>query len=288
MMKRKLLFAIIIILLGCTSSWGVVHGASTKKAGFKKTDIPTFFIHGYGSSYRAERYMVNSATENGVTNTVVRANVRRNGSIRILHNSRWTDQSYNPLIEVNFIANHNRNYPRYAFWFGKVLKQLQSQHHFTKYNVVAHSLGNLDLMYYLLGHEKKTAQLVHQVDIAGPFDGSNIDGFRFPDNKLAADSRPQKMSDFYHFFLNRKENYPINQVHVLNIYGNLDNGSNSDGRVSTTSARSLKYLIGNRAKSYHQVEFKGWDAQHHMLRQNPQVSQKIIEFVWGRDNDRAS
>lgn len=71
MMKRKLLFAIIIILLGCTSSWGVVHGASTKKTGFKKTDIPTFFIHGYGSSYRAERYMVNSATENGVTNTVL-------------------------------------------------------------------------------------------------------------------------------------------------------------------------------------------------------------------------
>ncbi|WP_029327409.1 alpha/beta hydrolase [Liquorilactobacillus mali] len=288
MMKRKLLFTIIIIILGCTSSWGLVHSDNIKKTGFKKSNIPTFFIHGYDSSYRAERYMVNSAIENGVTNTVVRANVRRNGAIHILHGYRWTNKSYNPLIEVNFVANHNRNYSRYAFWFGKILERLQSQHHFKKYNVVAHSLGNLDLMYYLLGHEKKTAQLVHQVDIAGPFDGSNIDGFRFPNNRLAADSRPQKMSSFYHFLLNRKKKYPIDQVHVLNIYGNLDNGSNSDGRVSTTSARSLKYLIGNRAKSYHQIEFKGWSAQHHMLRQNPEVSQKIIKFVWGRNNGKAS
>lgn len=288
MLRHKLLFTILIILLGCTSSWELAHSDTIKKAGFKKTDMPTFFIHGYGSSYRAERYMVNSAIENGVTNTVIRANVRRNGAIRILHGYRWTNKSYNPLIEVNFIANHNRNYHRYGFWFGKVLNQLQSQHHFTKYNVVAHSLGNLDLMYYLLGHEKKTARLIHQVDIAGPFDGSNIDGFRFPNNSLNADSRPRKMSNFYNFLLNRKENYPIDQVHVLNIYGNLDNGSESDGRVSTTSARSLKYLIGNRAKSYHQVEFRGWDARHHMLRQNPEVSQKIIKFVWGRDNDRSS
>lgn len=282
-MKRKLLFTLIVMILICVSSLGLVHSDNIRAKRFKKTDIPTFFIHGYGSSYHAEKYMVDSALENGVTNTVVRANVRRNGSIRILHNYRWTNKSYNPLVEINFTDNHNRNYPRYASWFGQILKKLQYQHHFKKYNVVAHSLGNLDLMYYLLGKERKPAELVHQVDIAGPFDGSNIDGFNFPNNTLNAQSRPSQMSPFYRFFLTNRDLYPIDQVNVLNIYGNLDNGSNTDGRISTTSARSLKYLIGNRAKSYHQIEFRGWDAAHSLLRRNPVVSQKIIDFIWGKD-----
>lgn len=83
--------------------------------------------------------------------------------------------------------------------------------------------------------------------------------------------------------MTNRDLYPIDQVNVLNIYGNLDNGSNTDGRISTTSARSLKYLIGNRAKSYQQIEFRGWDAAHSLLRRNPVVSQKIIDFIWGKD-----
>lgn len=60
-----LLVLLVIGLAGCTSR------QSQKK--WVKSTTPTIFVHGYGSSSRAEDSMVAAARKAGVTDTVVQA-----------------------------------------------------------------------------------------------------------------------------------------------------------------------------------------------------------------------
>lgn len=71
-------------------------------------------------------------------------------------------------------------------------------------------------------------------------------------------------------------------VDVLNIYGDLEDGSGTDGRVSTVSAKSFKYIIKDAAKSYKEIEFKGKMAGHRMLHHNYEVSDDIMDFLWAK------
>ena len=66
---------------------------------------------------------------------------------------------------------------------------------------------------------------------------------------------------------------------MLNIFGDLQDGSKSDGSVAVSSAKSYKYLINGRAKSYREVEIKGKHAQHSRLHRNAQVDRLLIRFL---------
>ncbi|WP_247224419.1 alpha/beta hydrolase [Weissella cibaria] len=98
-----------------------------------------------------------------------------------------------------------------------------------------------------------------------------------------AQGKPMKMVSYYEWLLAHRDNYPNQQVAVLNMYGDLHNGSHSDGRVTTTSAKSLRYLLGNRPKSYREKEIVGPNAQHSKLHENNQVvNREMINFLWGK------
>ena len=90
---------------------------------------------------------------------------------------------------------------------------------------------------------------------------------------------PDIYSDGFKQLLPLRMHYP-KQIEVLNIYGNKEDGSNSDGSVSVASAQSYKYLINGRAKSYSEVEIKGKNAQHSKLHENKEVDQLLIDFLW--------
>lgn len=47
-------------------------------------NIPTFFFHGWGSSYHAEEDMTAAIKNAGVSNTIVRVNVNKNGQAKII------------------------------------------------------------------------------------------------------------------------------------------------------------------------------------------------------------
>ena len=77
-----------------------------------------------------------------------------------------------------------------------------------------------------------------------------------------------------------KEKYPKAQVQVLNIYGDLDDGSNSDGRVNNDSSKALAALLKGRARSYQELEIKGEKGQHSKLHESAKVDRAIIDFIW--------
>ncbi|PTF66769.1 alpha/beta hydrolase, partial [Staphylococcus cohnii] len=46
-----------------------------------ETSVPTFYLHGYSGTTQSEKYMVNSAVQNNITNDVVEAKVSSNGKV---------------------------------------------------------------------------------------------------------------------------------------------------------------------------------------------------------------
>ncbi|MDY2992021.1 alpha/beta hydrolase, partial [Ligilactobacillus animalis] len=247
---------------------------------YEKTKVPTLFLHGYGSSHRAEEHMTQAIVKAGVTQNVIRATVAKDGTVKL--QGALPQSAYNPLVEVEFEDNKNANYRQNGVWLKNVLVKLQKTYGFKKFNAVAHSMGNLTLAYYMLdnGQNKKLPQLQKQVNIAGHYNG--IIGMDDQANQmqLEEDGAPKQMNGTYQQLLKLDDSYPKKQVSVLNIYGDLDDGSDSDGRVSNNSSRSEKYLLQEVYRSYQELEIKGEGGQHSKLHENRQVDRAIINFIW--------
>lgn len=251
--------------------------------------VPTFFFHGWGSSYHAEEKMVKAFEHAGVTKDVIRANVTRSGKV-ILH-GKLKKHARNPIIEVNFDDNklsayHNNYVKGYegagSLYVKNVIQTVTTKYHYQKINIVAHSMGNLETVYYFKRYPnlQKKIKVNHFISMAGHYDG--IIGENDKPNQLKINKqtgKPSIMRPEYRGLLPLRKTFPRN-TRVLNIFGNLENGTNSDGDVSNASARSLRYLINNRAKSYRELMIRGKNAQHSKLHNNRQVNQAIVNFLW--------
>ncbi len=96
--------------------------------------------------------------------------------------------------------------------------------------------------------------------------------------KLQSNGKPTNMQPEYRALLPLWQTYP-RQTAVLNIYGDKDDGSHSDGSVSNASSQSLRYLVAGRAKSYQERKIVWANAQHSKLHDNVQVNRVLIKFA---------
>ena len=273
---------IIIIILGIVGGAWYQHKKSSK---FVQSTTPTLFFHGGGSSYHAEEHMVNAAKKAGVTKTVLRANVAKDGYVT-LHGTMHKN-SINPIDEVNYEDNRQLDFNKHGVWATNVVKALQKQYGIKNINMVGHSLGNISIIYYLLqnAQNKSMPKLRKQVDMAGHFDGLDFAQLpaeiRQPQNlKLGRNGKPNHMNATYRQMTKLRSIYPKNQIRVLNIIGNI--GGKTDGTVTNVSSLSLKYLVAQRAKSYQVKTFHGKLARHSKLHSNPAVDKVLIQFLWGK------
>lgn len=242
---------------------------------------PTLIFHGAMSNYHAEESLVKKAQRLGLTNNVIRANVDPDGRVTFV--GALKQNAVNPIVEVNYENNIQFNLPKAGMYAVNVVKALQQQYKIKRVNMVAHSLGNMSVMYYLLKSQKEKLPVLNkQVAIAGLFDGVNLPGatedMRQPNNlKLNAAGKPNKMNSTYRQLLKLRKLYSHNQIPVLNIVGNKED--NSDGLVSNASSESLKYLVGSD-RNYHLQKYYGSSADHGRLTYNTQVTTEIVNFLW--------
>lgn len=274
-LKRIMLPLIVIILIfGLVVGMGQNAERRHERNRFAHT-TPTLFFHGFGSSSHAEEQMVNSLKSKGITNTVIKANVNSGGQVSL--SGKLPHKIKNPVVEVNFENSRETNYRIDGKWTKNVVKVLQKRYGMKTMNMVGHSMGNMDIMYYLLANANDSSlpKLKKQVDIAGHFNG--ILGYsKHPDSPVNQAGKPAAMDQYYRELLPLRKNYPNKQVKVLNIYGNVGNGS--DGRVSNNSSKSLKYLLNGRELSYEEREIKG--VSHSKLHDNRQVDDLLAKFIY--------
>ena len=246
-----------------------------------QSSIPTLFFHGYGSSANAEKHMAEAARKAGVTQTIITATVDSHAQVTL--KGDIPKDAVNPIVMVEFADNRNANYAQDGEYAAAVVRELQARYGFKKMNFVAHSMGNMSILFYLLEHaqNEELPQLQKQVNIANHVNG--LEGMDLPANLTILDSKtgePSAMSDSYQKLLGLREIYPQDQVDVLNIYGDFKN--QSDGSVLNVSSRSLKYLVIDNAKSYQEKRVTGPLAQHSQLHENPEVDRLLIDFLWGK------
>lgn len=238
---------------------------------------PTLFFHGWGSSYHAEQQMAQSLVAAGMTKTITRATVSKQGKVTLSGQFQKNDD--HPIVEVDFQDNRNSNSRQWGQWAKATVIKLQQTYHIKTFNMVGHSMGNMAIMFYLLENQSTLPKLKKQVDIAGHFNGILGMGDEPNQMKLTREGKPEKMQSDYRALLKLRRTYPKNQIAVLNIYGDKNDGSHSDGSVSNASSKSLRYLVSKRAKSYQEQKIIGANAQHSRLHDNKKVDQLLINFL---------
>ncbi len=214
------------------------NGASIRIA------TPTLFVHGWGSSYHAEESMVAYAQKSHATNSVIRADVSSNGKVTLLGTIK--KRAKNPIVEVNLqnnksifagLSNQTSAMNKSSNYIKDVIIALQKRYRFNRINLVGHSMGNLQIAYYLRNNATNAhmPQLNKQVSIAGHYNG--YVGEQGAPNKTVLNraGKPRQMSTGYRALLNLRKKFP-QKAAVLNIYGDMESGS--DGDVTVNSARS--------------------------------------------------
>lgn len=174
----------------------------------------------------------------------------------------------NPIIEINQEDNTLGGYK-------------ESYHHYAQINLVGHSMGNLEIINYINDkvNNQKLPQVAHLIAIAGHYDGGVWEKKMMNVKINSRTGKPNKMDSSYWDLLGLRKTLPRNTA-VFNIYGDLQDGSHSDGDVPVNPAKSLNYLVAGRAKSYRKVEIRGRKGQHSKLHHNDQVNCELIKFLW--------
>ena len=285
--KRKaILFSTLIIVILLLGIYFLKNNYQKENGASIRIDTPTLFVHGWGSSYHAEESMVAYAQKHHATNSVICADVSSTGKVTLIGTIK--KRAENPIVEVNlqnnksiFAGTNNQiaTMNKSSNYIKDVIIALQKRYHFKRINLVGHSMGNLQIAYYLHNNATNShmPHLNKQVSIAGHYNG--YIGEQGAPNKTVLNraGKPQKMSAGYRELLSLRKNFPQN-AEVLNIFG--DTGTGSDGDVAVNSARSYRYLVGKRARSYQEKEIRGSKAQHSKLHENTQVDRLLVNFLW--------
>lgn len=136
------------------------------------------------------------------------------------------------------------------------------------------------------GQDKSLPQLQKQAHIA-----NHVNGLERRDlpNDTSVDEltgQPKEMSASYQELLELRDQYPVQEVQALNIYGDVKN--QSDGSVLNISSKSLKHFLADHAQSYREEKMTGKLARHSQLHENLQVDELLIDFLWEKDNKNGS
>ncbi|WP_235804626.1 alpha/beta hydrolase [Liquorilactobacillus capillatus] len=275
------IFILIGLLVFIFGIGGYLGFKQIRKTTYPRVNgVPTIYLHGWGASGQSTNSMIMYAQKYAHAQKVLTVVVPKKGQPYV--KGEWTTGVARPLIQIVFKDNKESNYQLTSGWLKKVMVLLKTRYHVNRFNAVAHSMGNLTLMYYELnyGRNKKLPQLRKEVNLAGHFDGIIGIDDKPNRNSLLKNGKPRFINKYYRYQLAQRHSFPANQVAILNIFGNMEDGSNSDGDVTRVSARSLKYLLRGQYKSYHEIEIKGPNAQHSKLHENNRVNKIINDFLW--------
>lgn len=234
---------------------------------------PTLFIHGYAGNFFSFGRMIRRFQKRKWGSGKCLILVTHSGRVLILGN---------PVSLIQVIFMENRDVVDHQVkWIWKILNILKQRYHITNVNLVAHSMGCISVLKYLsqYGYTTQNAKVDKVVTLGAPFN-DKIVGKKTPyieDHPLTKEG-PIKKAPLYQWLKAHNMGLPLD-IKFLNIAGNMQNGTDSDGQVSVNSARSLRYLVKDATKQYHEYIVHGKKAAHSKLHENEKVDLKIKNFL---------
>lgn len=275
---------IVVGLSGCAKKQAqskATTSTSAKKvqSPYINSQRPTFYVHGFQGSAKSTNTLIAHAEKTAHAHKVIVATVSTSGTVTL--SGKWAAGVRNPIIQVVF-ENNLGQYNQQSTWLAAVITAVKAQHDFKTYNIVAHSAGCVASVNMLMTHQASDFPKIKKlVTIAGPFDGVVGEDDVANQNSLEASGKPEYEHAAYELLVAKRLVFPKG-VQLLNIVGNLDDGSNSDSLVTNVSARSIKYLLRGRNVDYTEKDFHGKRAQHSQLHENPKVALAVDKYLWHR------
>ncbi len=271
---KRILITLLVIggMLGATTS--LAHAKTTAQP------VPTIFIHGLQGSHKSTDSMIAAAEKQKGAKKVLTINVAADGTLQVT--GQYSKKVRRPLIQINF-ENNTASIATQTQWLMTILQDLKRNDGVKKYNVVAHSAGNITLFETVTAHHQTLPTLNKYVILAGPFNGVIGMNDEPNQNKLLAHDRPQTFYPAnswypsYRQLLKDAQHFP-KHVKILNIYSDLGDGTHSDGQVTVQSEQSVNYLLRGRKVQLKNVKMTG--LTHSGLHQSTRVNRLWIKFLW--------
>lgn len=185
----------------------------------------------------------------------------------------------NPTIMVLFAKDVTDEITQ-SEWIDKVMRYLYQQKVF-RVNLVSHSMGGVSSLRYLLEYAGDRTPITERfVAISAPFNDLEIaeDTEEIFAYKLT-EKGPIGKTPIYQYFDQAMGRLP-KEIRVLDVAGDLKDGTESDGSVSTHSAFALRLLFLEHAKSYQEFIVKGKSGEHSAITKSAELEKKLIEFIW--------
>ncbi|WP_051999949.1 alpha/beta hydrolase [Schleiferilactobacillus shenzhenensis] len=245
---------------------------------FQSKQIPTLYVHGFRGGAHSTQQMVESAARATQQDSWLQV-IYDSGEITYAGN--WTSDLH-PIVQVVFKDN----------WVGtriishyleKILPALQEKFGFTQYNAVGHSVGATALVFAEMRNydNPQFPKLNKLVLVGGPFDGVVALGDLPNFNRFTWTGRPILMNPTYLEMLLSRKRFP-HDAKVLNVYGNINNGTNTDKYITVISAKSIRYILAPIVKSFSEIEVRGLPGEHSMMHDDSLVLKKINRFLYGQ------
>lgn len=248
--------------------WFVHHSSHHARTG--KWRVPVLFIPGYNGNRFSFGPMIRRFVKHGWGTQVATVWLDQGRITRVRGELATSD-----LIQVLFVQNRGPVEVQVPDLRGllRTLYQLGRK----EVKVVAHSMGGVALLHYLITHDARVEPAIQQaVTIAAPFndtDPGKTDWRHIEDYALTP-AGPEYQTPRYRYLQQNHAAIPVT-TRFLNVYGELH--AHTDGSVGVNSARALQHLVPD--SRYQEHRFTGPLSQHSLLHQNATVDRLIASFL---------
>lgn len=234
--------------------------------------VPTLFIHGYNGNRFSFGPLIERFGKYGWGKKTAVIVVNPDGSMKISGDPSLPGG----LVQVLFVKNR---FPltKQSDWLYRLTYVLKQNYHLKSLNIVAHSQGGVTVLDYLSEHANDImlTQVVKVVTLGAPF--NDFETGRT--TKVLERNAPEILTPLFKKLKKSRWRYQ-NQIEFLNIAGDKDDGSFSDGQVALSSVLTLANLIDDSVRNYQEYVVKGKKAGHNYLLRNQQVDQVIGNFLF--------
>lgn len=278
------IFKLLVAIISVFSVTGMFYyfqirsingGNISKQKGINYSQTPTVFIHGYQGNSFSFGPMLKILNDDQYAKRAMTITVAEDGQLTVKGN--LSKKADNPTIMLLF-SNNRASEIKQSQWISDAMQYLSKQG-VKKVNLVAHSMGGVSALRYLLEYDQgpKVEKLV---TVATPYNDLEI--AEDTDEVFAAElteTGPSQETPIYQYFDQQMNKLPKN-LQVLNIAGNKKDGTQSDGAVSLHSAFALRYLISSHVKSYQEYTITGIKASHSWITKTAAFEKELIKFLW--------
>ena len=272
----------VLLLVGCGSKQTkevekTQASALTQKkddTAFKKSAVPTVFIHGYGGTINSFGAMIQRLSSERKTTKEMLITVQSDGSLKV--DGDLSKKKDNPSIQVLFTANKDTEWNQ-TEWIYTVLKYLKQQG-VEQVNLVGHSMGGVSSLRYLTtyGQPNDASTINKFISIGAPFND-------FTESSESIDdvlrNGPSVKAGRYIDYQNGIANVP-NKLPILLLAGKINQETVTDGTVPLNSALATFSLLKDHGNPIKYQIFTGPNAQHSQLHENLNVDKTVVDFLW--------